>query len=93
MIEFRWDEEKNIINRKKHGVWFEEAQTVFADQGGRLFIDRVVNCEERYVLIGQSNARRLVLVVHCCYEQDGIVRIISARIPTRRERKFYEEGI
>jgi uncharacterized DUF497 family protein len=94
MLRFEWDERKNKSNRKKHGVWFEEAQTVFHDPNARLFHDPEHSEEEnRFLLIGVSSAGRPLVVVHCYKESDSVVRIISARKATKKEVKFYEEGI
>lgn len=94
MIEFCWDEKKNKINRQKHGVWFEEAQTVFNDPHGRLFLDETHSIqEERFILFGFSNADRLLAIVHCYRSAQLMVRIISARRATPKERKFYEKRV
>jgi uncharacterized protein len=93
VLEFDWDEEKNKANRKKHGIWFEEAQTVFDDAHGRLFLDSEHSAgdEDRFVLIGYNSFNRLLVVVHC--EFGSVIRLISARKATKRERVFYEKGI
>ena len=79
MLRFDRDEPKNKSNRNKHGVWFEEAQSVFNDPHGRLFYDpEHSEREDRFILLGVSSAAR-TLVVHCCRENDSVVRIISAR--------------
>jgi len=94
VIKFDWDENKNKANRKKHGIWFEEAQSVFDDLGGRLFLDlEHSDHEDRFVLIGYSGSSRLLVVVHCLRESGSIIRIISARKATKKERAFYEKGI
>jgi uncharacterized protein len=94
MLRFDWDERKNNANRKKHGVWFEEAQSVFNDPHGRLFYDPEHSIsEDRFILLGVSSAVRTLVVVHCYRASDSLVRIISARKATRREVRFYEEGI
>lgn len=94
MIEFEWDEVKNKANRKKHGVWFEEAQSVFDDTLGRLFLDHEHSIgEDRFILIGYSNSRKLLVVVHCYRESDLLIRIISARKATKKEKEFYEKRI
>lgn len=65
MIEFEWDESKNKSNRKKHAVWFEEAQQVFDDVNAILYFDRDHSSDEdRYILLGLSSTRLLV-VIHC----------------------------
>lgn len=92
MMEFEWDESKNKLNRTKHGIWFEEAQTVFDDTGGRLFLDPD-QPEERFLLIGFSSSQRLLVVVHCSRKSESVVRIISALKATKRERGTYEERV
>lgn len=94
MLRFDWDERKNRGNRAKHGVWFEEAQCVFEDPHVRLFHDpEHSEAEERFLLLGVSSAARILVVVHCYGESEDLVRIISARKATRKEIRFYEEGI
>lgn len=90
-MRFEWDPEKAVHNREKHGVTFEEAQTVFEDD---LFIvfgdpDHSMN-ENRYLIMGQSKAGQLLVVAYT--ERSRRIRLISARPATRRERKAYEEG-
>jgi uncharacterized DUF497 family protein len=93
MLRFEWDERKNKGNRTKHGVWFEEAQSVFNDPQARLFEDpEHSEAEERFILLGMSSAGR-TLVVHCYRESDSLVRIISARKAVKKEIRFYEEDI
>lgn len=88
---FDWDDRKEEVNIRKHGVDFWEAQTVFYDPLGREFIDSA-QAEERFILIGASARSRLLLVVYA--EKDGdVIRIISARKPTAKEKQIYEEGI
>ena len=94
MLRFEWDEKKNRGNRTKHGVWFEEAQSVFRDPNARLFHDPEHSEEEdRFILIGVSATARPLVVVHCYRESDSVIRIISARKATKKEVRFYEEGI
>lgn len=94
MLRFDWDERKNKRNRTKHGVWFEEAQTVFEDPRGRLFEDPDHSEEEeRFILLGMSSAGRVLVVVHCYVESNSLIRIISARKATKKEVRSYEEGI
>ena len=94
MLRFDWDEQKNQSNRTKHGIWFEEAQTVFGDLHGRLFyVPEHSEHEDRFILLGLSSAARVLVVVHCYRSSDSVVRIISARKATRKEVRFYEEGI
>ena len=94
MLRFEWDEVKNKRNRSKHGVWFEEAQTVFDDSANRVFLDpEHSDKEDRFLILGVSFAARLLVVIHCYRESDSVIRIISARKATKKEAKFYEEGI
>ena len=92
MIKFSWDESKNKSNRKKHGIWFEEAQQVFDDSNAILYFDKNhSNEEDRYILLGVSSARLLV-VIHC-QVNNKIIRIISARKATKKEEDAYEKRI
>lgn len=94
MIRFEWDEKKNRSNRKKHGVWFEEAQQVFDDASALRFYDpEHSKDEDRFILLGMSGPGRLLVVVYCERDSDSIIRIISARKATKRESKDYEKGI
>jgi len=91
-LTFEWDEKKARKNLKKHGVSFEEAATVFGDPLS-LTIDDPLHSkhEKRFVTMGESIRRRILVVVHT--ERGDNIRIISARVATRRERRIYEEGI
>ncbi len=96
MFKFSWDSVKNKLNRKKHGIWFEEAEQVFSDKNGILYFDKDHSVDEdRYILLGLSSTRLLV-VIHCeIYGnvQNKEIRIISARKATQKERAIYEKGI
>lgn len=94
MLRFAWDERKNKGNRIKHGIWFEEAQTVFHDPHARLFYDpEHSEGEDRFILLGVSSAARTLVVVHSYRESDSLIRVISARKATKKEVRFYEEAI
>ena len=86
---FAWDAKKAAANARKHGVTFAEAETVFDDPLAGITEDEAH--PERLILLGQSNRRRLLLIVHVEIDQDT-VRLISARLATKHERKRYEEG-
>lgn len=87
-MRFEWDTRKARRNVEKHGVTFEEAATAFADpQSLTEFDPDHSEDEERFVLVGASHAGRLIVVVHT--DRGDTIRIISARIATRRERKTY----
>ena len=86
-----WDESKNKINKKKHGISFEEAQSVFLDEAARLISDPDHSqSEERFVLMGMSAKLRILVVVHVYRENDEAIRIISARKATKSEQKKYK---
>ncbi len=88
---FTWDDSKSKSNKKKHGVSFEEAETVFADEAGRLIHDpEHSEDEDRFVLLGMSEMLRVLVVVHAYRDDDKIIRIISARKATKTEQKFYK---
>lgn len=89
-ITFEWDEQKNKINQEKHGISFEEAESVFFDDYAVQFWDEAHSQdEERFLLLGLSSKMRILLVVHCFREEDSIIRIISARKATKNESKEY----
>ena len=90
-MRFEWDEHKAAANVAKHSVSFEEAATVFGDPLSDTFDDPDHSAEERrFVIIGMSERGRMLIVAHT--DDGDIVRIISAREPTRGEREFYEES-
>ena len=88
-VRFEWDEAKNVANQQKHGVSFEEASKVFADDVDRLelFDEDHSNLEERFISIGPVH-RGLVLVVWTERDED-LVRVISARWATKAEEGMY----
>jgi len=89
---FEWDNSKNRINQQKHGISFEEAETVFCDGYARLTGDPDhSDGEERFVLLGTSRKSRVLIVCHCYRENDDVIRIISARKAVPKERKQYKE--
>ena len=92
-MRFEWDEAKNEANQQKHGVTFLIASLVFDDPHVLLFIDRVVDGEERWHAIGQVSGALLFLTVVHTYVEEEVVRIISARPATRKERNEYAETI
>ena len=91
-MHFEWDENKNRINIKKHGISFSEACSVFYDENAVLFDDPDhSDDEERFILIGISENEKLCLVCHCYRESDKVIRIISARKATKKESIEYLE--
>ena len=92
IIKFEWDENKNTINKQKHGISFEEAKTVFYDEDALLIPDPDHSeQEERFVLLGFSQQAKLLVVCHCYRESETVIRIISSRKATKNEaRQYYE---
>jgi uncharacterized DUF497 family protein len=89
-IRFEWDARKASLNRRKHGVSFEDAQTVFSDERARLIDDPDHSAEEeRFLLLGLSSSMRLLVVAHCYRAGGDVIRIISARKATREEQAYY----
>jgi uncharacterized protein len=88
-VPFQWDPAKAESNARKHGIAFEEAVTVFADSLALVIEDETDPANAR--IVGLSVMSRLLLVVFVERAGDTI-RVISARRPTRKERKRYEEG-
>ena len=92
-LRFSWDPRKAASNVRDHGVSFEEAVTAFGDPLSITIPDPVHSeSEDRFVLVGLSATSRLLVVVHAERGDDDI-RIISARLASRRERTQYEEGV
>ena len=90
-LTFEWDSEKAKQNLKKHKVSFEEATTVFGDPFSLTISDPLHSVDEdRFITIGESVQQRILVAVHT--DRGDNIRIISARIATRREREMYEEG-
>jgi uncharacterized DUF497 family protein len=89
-IRFEWDEKKNRQNIRKHGISFEEAQSVFLDDHAMRFYDPDHSeDEDRFLMLGMSFTLRILIVCHCYRERDDVIRIISARKATRQERVHY----
>lgn len=92
MLRFEWDDSKDAQNRRKHGISFEEAQTVFFDEKALLIADPDHSeQEERFILLGLSNALRTLVVCHCYRQEGDVIRLISARRADRQEREQYEK--
>ena len=90
-MKFEWDPSKADSNLRKHGVSFEEAQTVFLNSFAAIFEDTYHSVDEqREIIIGHSQRNRLLLVAFT--ERPGKIRIISARLATRLEREDYERN-
>lgn len=96
-IGFEWDEAKNLSNQRKHGVSFEEASQVFHDPLYVSVQDRIEDGERRWQTLGVVGGLLLLMVGHTVVEEHGenppveVIRIVSARRATRKERRRYEE--
>ena len=92
-LRFSRDDRKNKTNQKKHGISFEEAQTVFFDENAIEFFDPDHSeSEDRFLMLGLSYRLRILVVCYCLREGDSEIRIISARKATRKEQKVYLGG-
>jgi uncharacterized DUF497 family protein len=91
-VEFAWDERKNRINKRKHGVSFETASAVFDDPYHLTRQDREVDGEPRWQTIGIVHGIHVLLVAHTVDEHEDRIRILSARKATRRERSLYAQN-
>ena len=90
-MEYEWDPQKAEANKRKHGISFHEAATVFGDPLAITFTDPDHSIDEyRYLTFALSKFDRLLVVSHA--DKGDKVRIISARLMTRQERRIYEEG-
>ena len=92
MYKFEWDENKNRINKTKHGIAFENIWTVFLDENAIVWHDLYHSTmfENRYIIIGETNGGMCVTVVFVNKYTD-VIRIINARKPTRKEKETYEK--
>jgi len=88
---FSWDPKKAASNRRKHGISFEEASTVFPDPLARIEWDADhPESEARELILGKSVSGRLLVVSFV--QRDSAIRVISARLATRQERHVYQEA-
>lgn len=90
-LEFEWDNEKDKINQRKHGISFLEAKTIFQDPFSITINDPLHSFEEeRFIDIGLSNKLRLLVVVYT--ERGTKIRLISCRKANPKEQKNYEQS-
>ena len=90
-MRFEWNARKAATNLRKHGVSFDEAASVFLDSLSATGDDPDHSLDERrFVTFGISSSGRLLVVAHV--HHDDVIRIVTARLATRAERKLYEEG-
>ena len=89
-LRYEWDDSKHEMNKQKHGIDFWEAQTVFYDENAIVFDDPDHSFEEeRFLILGISMFEHLCIVSHCYRDNDNTIRIISARLATKREKQTY----
>jgi uncharacterized protein len=89
-LRFEWDSRKDRANQRKHKVSFDEASSVFSDEGALLLADpEHSEDEDRFLLLGLSSALRLIVVHHTFRAGGDVIRVISARKATRAERAQY----
>jgi len=89
-LRFEWDDEKEKINVRKHGISFDEARTVFYDEKAIQFFDPDHSeDEDRFILLGVSFKLRTLVVCHCFRESETVVRLFSARKADREEEQEY----
>ena len=89
-IIFKWDNKKEKTNKRKHGISFEEARTVFYDENAIQYFDPDHSDEEdRFILLGISFKLKVLVVCHCFRENDSVIRIISARKADKDEEYEY----
>ncbi|HLY63178.1 MAG TPA: BrnT family toxin [Terriglobia bacterium] len=92
VLRFEWDTRKESANKHKHGISFEEAQTVFLDEQALLVADPDHSeDEERFILLGLSRALRTLVVCHCYRGDEDTIRLISARRANPVERRLYDK--
>lgn len=91
VLGFEWNEQKSILNLRKHGIAFEEATEVFLDDNRLEMYDAKHSYDEdRFIAIGK--VRKVLFVVYV--ERGTNIRIVSARLATKREeRLYYGDGI
>jgi hypothetical protein len=89
-IRFEWDRRKSRENKRKHGVSFEEAQTIFWDENAIQYYDPDHSKDEdRFIMLGMSFLLRVLVVCHCYRAKDSVIRIISARKAECDEENAY----
>ena len=92
-MKFEWDENKNALNKKEHGISFEYAQEIFDDPMQLSKLDFRFNYrEERWITVGSTKNLKILVVANLFFTDDGyeIIRIISARRANTKEALEYE---
>ena len=98
-MRFEWDERKNKQNLAKHDVDFQTAELVFDDPYAVTIRDLIHDDEDRYITLGEIGPGAVLFVVHTFVVHSGfadegeeVIRLISARAATDKERRSYEEA-
>ena len=92
-LKFEWDKTKAAQNKRKHGISFEEASSVFYDDNALEFHDPDHSeDEDRFIMLGLSFTTRMLVVNHCLRKSGSVIRLISARKATKKEAQRYWEG-
>lgn len=90
-MKFEWDEQKARLNEKKHGISFNDAESIFYDENARLLYNVEHSSEEeRYIMLGMSDSLLLLVVCHVYKEDEETIRIFSARRANKREQQQYK---
>ena len=90
MVTFESDSNNAAANRRRHGIAFEEAQSIFYDESAVQFFDQDnSNDEERFLLLGMSSDAKLLLICHCERDSGEVIRLISARKASAYEQETY----
>jgi uncharacterized DUF497 family protein len=94
-MQVEWDKAKNQTNKTKHAIDFETAQLIFDDPFCITFVERVADGEVRWQAIGSIEKIIVLVVAHTYREENSeeVIRIISARRATPKERKLYDQAI
>jgi len=89
-LRFEWDTAKERANRRRHGVSFNEAQSVFYDERAIRYYDPDHSeAEDRFIMLGMSFVLRVLVVCHCYRVGDAVIRIVSARKANTAEAQEY----
>jgi len=89
-LRFSWDDRKNKTNKKKHGIFFAEAQTIFFDEDAIEYYDtNHSEDEDRFLMLGLSYRIRVLVVSYCLRKEGAEIRIISSRKATKKEQGVY----
>lgn len=93
-MQYEWDEDKEIVNIRKHGISFDTAKTVWSDPNALEFYDdEHSDTEERFIIVGKTPSGKTLFVIFCEKLEGEVIRIISARRATSSEKEQYERQL